>query len=395
MVIPALNEEQGIGDIIGRISSIEARLRQVGIDELEIIVVDDGSKDRTAEIASTFPGVSVVRHSVNRGYGAALKTGFCHAHGDWLAFLDADGTYPAEYLPDLCQAAVEHQADMVVGSRMSGADSEMPRMRWLGNRIFAELLSFVGNERIADTASGMRVLRRDALTRLYPLPDGLHFTPTMSTRALHERLRMVEVPIPYRERVGRSKLNVARDGIRFLHCIIWTALSYNPVRILGFLGLVGVSVSAAIGLALVIMRASGITSLGTWGVLSVFLAMLSGISGVSVFALGTTFNYLVSLFHRHPVRQGLFGRPIFNPSLDHHFGWMGVLTGVAGGVLGLLSLSLGLNGWPVSRLWLYLLGSAMLILIGLQLAISWLVMRVLEELSQRENLILRDHEGSA
>ncbi len=394
VVIPALNEEKGIGEIIGRVCSIEPRLPKVGIQKLEIIVVDDGSRDRTAEIVSEFPGVRLVQHRVNRGYGAALKTGFCHAHGEWLAFLDADGTYPPEYLPELCRVALENQADVVIGSRMSGADSEMPAVRWLGNRLYAGLLSFVGNAHIADTASGMRVLRRDVLAYLYPLPDGLHFTPTMSTRALHERLKMIEVPIPYRERVGRSKLSVVRDGVRFLHSIIWTAMSYNPVRILGFLGLAAMSVAGAVGVALVFMRASGITTLGPWGVFSVFAALVLGVSGVSIFSLGAMFNYLVSLFHKRPVRQGLFGRPIFNPSLDYHFGWMGLVTALFGAILGVVSLALGLNGWPVSRLWLYLLGSALLILMGLQLVISWVVMRVLEELSEREILVSRDQAGS-
>ena len=77
----------------------------------------------------------------------------------------------------------------------------------------------------------------DALARLYPLPDGLNFTPVMSTRALHEEIRWREVPIPYKERLGRSKLNPVTDGMRFLNTIVWTALNYNPARILGGVGL--------------------------------------------------------------------------------------------------------------------------------------------------------------
>jgi hypothetical protein len=192
------------------------------------------------------------------------------------------------------------------------------------------------------------------------------------------------VPIPYHERVGRSKLSVVRDGTRFLNSIVWTAMSYNPVRLLGLLGMGALAVAGAVGVGLVLMRAWGVTTLGPWGVFSVFAALVLGVSGVSIFSLGATFNYLVSLFHKRPVRQGLFGRPIFNPSLDHHFGWLGLLTGLAGGGLGVTSLALGLNGWPVSRLWLYLVGSALLTLMGLQLVISWLLMRVLEQLSERE-----------
>jgi hypothetical protein len=109
--------------------------------------------------------------------------------------------------------------------------------------------------------------------------------------------------------------------------------------------------------------------------------------------LGATFNYLVSLFHRQPVRQGLFGHPIFDPPLERQFGWLGLLVALAGIIAGGISLGFGFAGWPVSRLWLYLLGSAMLMLVGLQLMISWVVMRVLEGLQQREMLVVADLNG--
>jgi len=125
--------------------------------------------------------VRLVSHETNRGYGAALKTGFCHSTGDLLAFLDADGTYPPEHFPQLCCAALAG-ADLVIGSRMAGAKSQMPPVRRVGNLIFATLVSLVGNHRVSDSASGMRVFRREILERLYPLPDGLEFTPVMSTR---------------------------------------------------------------------------------------------------------------------------------------------------------------------------------------------------------------------
>ena len=97
-----------------------------------------------------------------------------------------------------------HGADVVIGSRMSGAESEMPAMRRVGNVLFAGLITLLGDQRVRDSASGMRVIRRERLASLYPLPNGLNFTPIMSLRAIQEGLSLVEVPIPYRERVGRS-----------------------------------------------------------------------------------------------------------------------------------------------------------------------------------------------
>lgn len=384
VVIPAYNEMDGISHVIERVLAIQPSLGRVGVNELELIVVDDGSCDATAEIVTQYPGVRLICHGKNRGYGAAIKTGFRHARGDLLAFLDADGTYPPEYLPELCREALERAADIVIGSRMSGCASRMPLVRRIGNGFFAGLLSILTAARVADSASGMRVLRSDVLPMLYPLPDGLNFTPVMSTRALHENLRVIEVPIPYQERLGRSKLSVIRDGQRFLSSILWTALAYNPVRVLGLAGGAGVAAMMLIGLGLLVARLTGVTTLGPWGAFAVFAAVVLGVTGVSVFSLGATFNYLVSLFHKRPVRRGLLGRPLFNPSLDHHFGWLGLLAVVIGVLLAAACMVLGGNGWPVSRLWLYLLGSAMFVLVGVQLMISWVIMRVLEELNQRE-----------
>jgi glycosyltransferase involved in cell wall biosynthesis len=389
VVIPAYNEENGIADIVQRVLAVREPLEQVGVDHLELIVVDDGSRDRTAEIASQIEGVRLIRHPKNRGYGAALKTGFSNALGDLIGFLDADGTYPPEYFPQLCTHAM-NGSDLVIGSRMAGADSQMPFTRRVGNLFFAGLLTLIGRQHVSDTASGMRVFKREVLDRVYPLPDGLNLTPVMSTRAIHEGIKMDEVPIPYSERVGRSKLSVVRDGSVFLQSIVWTVMMYNPVRILGLIGLGGVLVAALVGLGLVVARLSGITSLGPWGVAALYWGLISGVAGISFFALGTTFNYLVSLFYQQPIRQGLFGKPIFNPPLDRQFGWMGMVALFAGVLVGLLSLLLSLNGWEMARLWLYLLGSAMLILIGIQLVIFWLLMRVLEELSQRDELIEKD-----
>jgi glycosyltransferase involved in cell wall biosynthesis len=392
VVIPAYNEERGISAIMQRVLAIRADLKKVGIEELELLVVDDGSKDRTAQVASDLAhneqGVRLIQHPRNRGYGAALKTGFSNAKGDLIGFLDADGTYPPEFFPQLCNEAL-NGCDLVIGSRMSGTESKMPLTRKIGNLFFATLLTLVGRQHVSDSASGMRVFKRQVLERIYPLPDGLNLTPVMSTRAIHEGINMKEVPIPYEERLGNSKLSVVRDGSIFLQSIIWTVLMYNPVRILGLIGLGGVAVAMLVGLGLVVTRLSGVTELGPWGVAALFFALVSGVAGISIFALGSTFNYLVSLFYKIPIKQGLFDWPVLN-NLDRNFGWMGILGLLVGIVLGLASIALGVNGWEIARLWLYLLGSAMFILVGVQLIIYWVLTSILGELSQREELTKRD-----
>jgi hypothetical protein len=278
---------------------------------------------------------------------------------------------------------------------MAGERSDMPVVRRLGNMVFANLVTLMGSHRVNDSASGMRVIRREVLSQLYPLPDGLNFTPIMSLRATHEGLSMIEVPIPYSERVGQSKLNVVRDGVTYLQSIVWTTLSYNPVRVLGIAGIAGVLFSGLVGIWLLINRLSGVTTLGPLGVAAVFAALVFGVVGVSLFNLGATFNYLVSLFRKQPIRKGLFGKPIFDPPLDRQFGWMGLVTAAIGLVVAIVALTLGGQGWEIGRLWLYLVGSALLILVGFQLIISWLVMRILEELAGREARVQSDLMGIA
>jgi hypothetical protein len=134
------------------------------------------------------------------------------------------------------------------------------------------------------------------------------------------------------------------------------------------------------------MRLQGVTTLGPWGVFALYTALVLAVAGVSLFILGTMFNYLVSLFYKRPIRQGLFGKPILSTPLDRRFWWMGLGVLGLGAILAIVTLILGVNGWPTSRLWFWQLIAAMASLIGLQLLIGWFIIRVLEDLSQRDLL---------
>src|SRR4030095_949103 len=127
----------------------------------------------------------------------------------------------------------------------------------------------------------------------------------------------------------------------FLQSMVWTVLAYNPVRILGLVGVTGIGIATLVFLGLVISRLQGVTTLGSWGVVALFLALISSVAGVNIFALGVTFHYLVSLFHRRPIRQGLFGKPIFKSPLDLPFGWMGIVALLLGLVIATIALTLG------------------------------------------------------
>lgn len=389
IVIPALNEESGIADIIDRVLATKSALAKVNVDDLELIVVDDGSQDRTAEIVASYSEVVLVQHPTNRGYGAAIKTGFRQARGELLGFLDADGTYPPEFFAQLCQPILADEADLVVGSRMAGAGSEMPMVRRIGNTIFATLVSIISNRRVSDSASGQRVLRREILEHLYPLPDGLNFTPVMSTRAMHEQIRVVEVPIVYSERVGRSKLSVVHDGMRFLNSILITALTYNPVRIFGLVGVGLVCLGLVLGLFSFFWPDFSALPGGPFA--SLFAALVVAAAGINIFSVGTAFNYIVSLFHKRRIRQGLWGsKPLFAKPLEFHFGWLGLSAMLTGGLVYLLAIWQGWTAPMNAAPWFAPAVSTILVLTGLQLLATWLLTIMLAELSAREARAERD-----
>jgi glycosyltransferase involved in cell wall biosynthesis len=384
IVIPAYNEEDGIAAIVERVLAIEPMLPKVGVDSLECIVVDDGSKDKTAEIVRSYTKVRLICQQ-NKGYGGALKTGFQAARGELLGFLDADSTYPPEYFPQMCKIALDG-ADLVIGSRMAGEKSEMPLVRRVGNFIFANLLSLVAGVRISDSASGQRIIRREVLPSLYPLPDTLDFTPAMSTRALHENLKMVEMAIPYKERSGRSKLSVVKDGMRFFKSIVWTALTYNPVRIFGGLG----GIMLLLGVLLAGLSFGAFIAQAAWNFPMLFGALVLMVGGVTLYTTGTSFSYIVALFHKRPIRQGMFGPRGNGRKIEKHYWWLGILSVIGGIAAYAFSAALNITnpGNPAS--WFIPTVSALMVLAGLQLISAWGLARVLAELSVRDGHAARD-----
>lgn len=245
IAIPALNEEDSIRSIIER--SLAARdfiKKNSFVTVIDITVVSDGSTDRTVEIASRFePQIKLIVFKKNRGYGAAIKEAWRQSDADLLGFLDADGTCDPNFFAELCRGMETRNADIGLGCRMN-PKSKMPIVRKIGNTLYAALLSIFSSSAVRDTASGMRVIRRSCLKKLMPLPDGLHFTPAMSARAiLSKDLKIIEIDMPYEERAGESKLHIWKDGVRFLRVIMESAILYRPERILGLIGFLALAAS--------------------------------------------------------------------------------------------------------------------------------------------------------
>lgn len=234
IVIPAYNEE---GAVKATIDEVRAAMNPLGIP-YEIIVVDDGSEDRTLEIARQ-TGVVVDSNQVNTGYGASLKRGVRRAQHEYVAIIDADGTYPPHYLPDML--AMCRDQDMVVGDR-GAAMKNVPLVRRPAKWFLNNFASFLAERRLNDLNSGLRVFRKSELVPFIPLlPQKFSFTTTITLCMAANGKRMIYTPIEYGKRVGKSKIK-PMDFINFLILILRISTLFNPLRVFIPLGLVFIAI---------------------------------------------------------------------------------------------------------------------------------------------------------
>jgi glycosyltransferase involved in cell wall biosynthesis len=365
LVIPALNEEEAIGSTLERaLAARDEIVKKTPVNCVDVVFVNDGSTDGTQAIADRYSEVIKIRFEKNRGYGAAIKAGFQATEADLVGFMDADGTCDPRFCVPLINHLLETESDIVVGSRMS-KESEMPFVRRLGNIIFARLIGTVSGKTLTDSASGMRVLRRASLRRLHPLPDGLHFTPAMTSLALLDpRLRITEVPMPYKERMGQSKLRVIKDGFRFLFTILFTAALFNPIKSLTLLGVL----FSIFGLAVCSM------------------ARYLGASPFVLFALAGAFGavFLQAVFVGFLCHQmlhmliGPWGITGWGVSLLHKYFWTRQLVGT-GLVMLSASILVGVGAFVLPSHWRTPLGllAALLVVAAGWFALAGVILRVI------------------
>lgn len=229
VVIPAFNEE---GAVRSTVEDVREHMDPLGIP-YEIIVVDDGSADNTrAEAEAT--GATVHYNQVNSGYGATLKRGVRAAQHEYVAILDADGTYPARYLPEMLQMCREQ--DMIVGDRGS-AMKNVPLLRRPAKKFLFAFASFLAERHIPDLNSGLRVFRKSELIPFLPLlPQNFSFTTTITLCMAANGKRFIYTPIEYGKRVGKSKIKPI-DFVNFIILILRISTLFNPLRVFIPLGL--------------------------------------------------------------------------------------------------------------------------------------------------------------
>ena len=218
VVIPAFNEQEAIADVVGRVRGRGAWR--------EVLVVDDGSTDLTADRAAQ-AGARVVRHPYNKGNGAAVKTGIREAKGDVVLLMDADGQHDPEDMARLVAGVGLH--DMVIGAR---AARDQSATRALGNAIFRALASWLTGRPIPDLTSGFRAARRDLLVEiLHLLPNGFSYPTTSCLALMKAGYNVTFVPVAAHPRVGTSKIRVVRDGVRFVLIILKIVTLYSPLKV--------------------------------------------------------------------------------------------------------------------------------------------------------------------
>lgn len=221
VIVPAYNEEQTLGPVVAQIRRLDPGF--------EVLVIDDGSTDKTAEAASR-EGARVISHPYNMGNGAAIKTGVRNASGDHLLFIDADGQHSPADIPKLLSPLDLY--DMVVGERSGRA--RVSRFRRLGNRVFIALASYIAGRPIPDLTSGFRAVKRArAIEFLHLLPNGFSYTSTITmamTKAGYP-LTYVKLDSITRRISGKSKIQPARDGLRFIMIILRMGMLFDPLKI--------------------------------------------------------------------------------------------------------------------------------------------------------------------
>ena len=246
IIVPAINEAHDIGAVLGRIG----RVMEQTAHRYEIVVVDDGSTDATAENAAQ-AGARVIQHPYNIGNGAAIKTGIRNAKGSVLVMLDADGQHPPEDISRLLDELQTHH--MVVGARTRASDASAHRT--LANRIYNGFAGYVCGREIDDLTSGFRAIYAHIAREFIPLlPNTFSYPTTITLATVRSGFSLKYVPVvaPGRQEHGRSKIKPVRDGARFFLIIFKIATLFSPMKIFLPASLVTFAIGLAYGLYRVI-----------------------------------------------------------------------------------------------------------------------------------------------
>jgi len=290
VVVPAYNEEKAVGMVVDEVQKALA-----GKYDFEVIVIDDGSTDQTYAVAKQ-TGATVVKHERNSGKVAGISTGVEHATGSVIVLMDADYTYPARYIPQLVEA-LSGGADLVLGSRMEYGMSSIPAFNRIGNLLLSLMISYIGCMHVSDGQTGYRAFRKKDFEKLHVKAEGLEYETKMTVKAAKNGYNIVEIPIEYRPRIGKSKLNPFRDGYRMAKSLFSILLSETSFITKTFLIPTPVFLLAGIGFGIVSVVEKiehGVLEHQYYPLLAVFLILFS----MQLFSLGMVVDFLTKKLNR-------------------------------------------------------------------------------------------------
>jgi glycosyltransferase involved in cell wall biosynthesis len=363
VVIPCLNEEASIQRCV-----TEARRALEGQGwQGEIIVADNGSDDRSAELAGA--AGAVVIHESRRGYGSAYRAGFAAAQGDYIVMADADLTYDFGDIPRFV-SKLDEGADLVMGDRMRGIQpGAMPWLhRYIGNPILTGILNLFFRTGVRDAHCGMRAVRRSALAQLDLRTTGMEFASEMIIRAGKEHLAIEEIPIHYHPREGESKLSSFRDGWRHLRFL----LVHSP----NWLFIVPGAAMAALGTVVALTVLLQLNIFGReWDIHSMVAGALLMVVGTQVLALGLCAHAYGTYFMGE--QDPWFDRARARFRLEHGLLLGGGIT-LAGMIAAVIVLAIwadrGFGSLSEERLALF---AAVLVIVGIQVFFASFLLSIL------------------
>ena len=229
IILPAFNEGQAIGACLSKLCGFAS------LAEAEIIVIDDGSSDDTGTQVQQFERVKLVRHEVNRGYGAALVTGIQHATGEFVVWMDSDGQHQVEDVVEVMKEMINSKLDYCIGVR--GSTSHQEQTRKLGKWVLRQVVRLAAGRPVADFNSGLRGFRKSVIKKyLHLLPKGFGASTTTTLIMLERAYKGGEVPITVLQRIGKSSVKQIRDGMRTLTLILRIFLVFKPLHFFGGIG---------------------------------------------------------------------------------------------------------------------------------------------------------------
>ena len=226
IIVPAYQEENGIKATLSKL----IKLKHKGFLD-EIIIVDDGSKDKTKEIVASYEDIKLIRHKENKGYGASLKTGIDNSSNDIICIIDCDGTYPSDQIPILIEKLIKNDLDMIVGAR-TGKNVKIPLIRKPAKWFIGKLANWVSGNDIPDINSGLRLFKKKSFIPFYGIvPNGFSFTTTITLGMISGGYKIDFHPIDYGKRIGKSKIRPFRDTLNFIMLILRIGLYFSPLKV--------------------------------------------------------------------------------------------------------------------------------------------------------------------